>query len=200
MPAVLEFFFDFTSPYSYLASTQVEALAQRNGARIVWRPFLLGAVFKATGNSPPLSVPAKGAYMVKDLQDWVRQYGLPELALPSTFPVPSVKANRLALVALAEGKGPAFIHATFRAIFQAGRDVGELDMLGELAASVGLDAKVALARIEQQDVKDELRRNTDDAVARGAFGAPTFFVGDDMYCGNDRLFLVEKSLMNQKGA
>lgn len=200
MSTSLEFFFDFTSPYSYLASTQVERLAERTGARLVWRPFLLGGVFKATGNVPPLSVPAKGQYMLKDLQDWAREYGLPPLRLPPTFPIPSVKANRLALVALEQGRGPALVHALYRAIFQEGRSAENPDVLGAVAAEVGLVPEEALARIERPEVKDALRRNTDEAVARGAFGAPSFFIGEDLYFGNDRLLLVERALVRARGA
>jgi 2-hydroxychromene-2-carboxylate isomerase len=199
MPATLEFFFDFSSTYSYLAATQVEALAERTGSRLAWRPFLLGAVFKATGNSPPISVAAKGAWMLEDLRAWAREYRLPPFVMPPTFPIPSVKANRLALVALEQGRGPALVHALYRAIFQEGREVGEADVLGQVAAAAGLDPAAALARIEQQEVKDALRRNTEEAVERGAFGAPTFFVGRDMFWGNDRLHRVERALREAAG-
>lgn len=196
MTKSLEFFFDFTSTYSYLASTRIEAMVRDTGVTLHWRPFLLGVVFKATDNVAPLVHPsqAKVAYLLKDIRDWTRHYGLPEFRLPDVFPVPSLKANRLALVAIEQGKGPAFIHATYAAIFQQGRDLGDLEVLGELAAAAGLDAGAALERMEDPAIKAALKANTDEAVARGAFGAPTLFLGDDLYFGNDRLPLVERAL------
>jgi 2-hydroxychromene-2-carboxylate isomerase len=194
MAKTLEFFFDYASPYSYLACNQVEAVAQRTGAELRWRPFLLGAVFKATGNNTPTLVPAKGVYIGKDLQDWVSYLGLPALVLPESFPINSLKANRLALVAAEQGKVAAFSHAAYRAAFAEGKDLSDPKVLAEVARGVGLDADKALAQLESQELKDALRRNTDEALSRGAFGAPTFFVGDDMFFGNDRLMFVERAL------
>jgi 2-hydroxychromene-2-carboxylate isomerase len=194
MAKTLEFFFDYTSTYSYLASEQVEALAERTGAELRWRPFLLGAVFKATGNVPPLSNASKAGYLLKDVLDWCRYLGLPDLRMPEAFPANSLKANRLGLVAAEQGRIAAFSHAAFRAIFVEGKDLNDPRVLAELARAVGLEPEAALARTENQEIKDALRRNTEEAVARGAFGAPTFFVGEDMYFGNDRLVLVERAL------
>lgn len=194
MSKTLEFFYDHSSPFSYLASTQLEALGRRTGAEIVWRPFLLGAVFKATQNVGPLSVPAKVMYLVKDLQDWARAYGLPEITLPDEWPVSSLKANRLSLVAQEEGKLIPFSQRVFRAHFAEGRDTSSPEVLAAILAELGLDPTACLARADSQPIKDRLRQNTDEAVARGAFGAPTFFIGDDMYMGNDRLHFVEKAL------
>jgi 2-hydroxychromene-2-carboxylate isomerase len=194
MSKTLEFFYDHSSPYSYLASTQLEALGRRTGAQIVWRPFLLGAVFKATQNVGPVAVPAKLMYLVKDLRDWTREYGLPEIVLPDEWPVFSLKANRLSLVAEEEGKLIPFSQRVFRALFAERRDTSSPEVLLEILAEVGLDPAACLARSESQPIKDRLRQNTDEAVARGAFGAPTFFISDDMYMGNDRLHFVEKAL------
>jgi 2-hydroxychromene-2-carboxylate isomerase len=194
MAKTLEFFFDYASTYSYLACNQVEAVAQRTGAELRWRPFLLGAVFKATGNHTPLQIPQKGVYIAKDIQDWLRYLKLPALVLPESFPANSLKANRMALVAAEHGKVAAFSHAAYRAAFAEGRDLNDPKVLAELARQVGLDPDKALAHIENQEIKDALRRNTEEAVARGAFGAPTFFVGDNMFFGNDRLMFVEQAL------
>jgi 2-hydroxychromene-2-carboxylate isomerase len=195
MARTLEFFFDYASPYSYLASEQLEAVAERTGAELRWRPFLLGAVFKATGNVPPISTASKASYLAKDLLDWTRYLKLPEFRMPENFPINSLKANRLGLVAAEQGRIAAFSHATFRAIFAEGRDVADPKVLADLARAVGLDADKALAKLENQEIKDALRRNTDEALARGAFGAPTFFVGDEMFFGNDRLIFVERALL-----
>ena len=194
MAKTLEFFFDYASTYSYLACNQVEAVAQRTGAELRWRPFLLGAVFKATGNHTPLQIPQKGVYIAKDIQDWLRYLKLPALVLPESFPANSLKANRMALVAAEHGKVAAFSHAAYRAAFAEGRDLNDPKVLAELARQVGLEPDKALAHIENQEIKDALRRNTEEAVARGAFGAPTFFVGDNMFFGNDRLMFVEQAL------
>jgi 2-hydroxychromene-2-carboxylate isomerase len=194
MSKTLEFFFDYASPYSYLASAQVEALAARTGAELRWRPFLLGAVFKATGNPSPLQVAAKARYLFKDLVDWTRYLGLPDFRMPETFPIASLQANRLGLVAAEQGRIAAFSHAVYRAVFVEGKNLGEAAVLGEIARAAGLEPGPALAHSENQEIKDALKRNTEEAVARGAFGAPTFFVGEDMFFGNDRLALVEHRL------
>jgi len=194
MAKTLEFFFDYSSPYSYLACEQVEALIQRTGAELRWRPFLLGAVFKATGNVPPITSPSKGMYLAKDLQDWTHYLGLPPFRMPDDFPINSLKVNRLGLVAAEQGRIVPFSKAAFRAAFVHGKNVNDPAVLAELARAAELDPDKALARLENQEIKDALRRNTEEAVSRGAFGAPTFFVGDRMFFGNDRLMFVERAL------
>ncbi|WP_224361810.1 2-hydroxychromene-2-carboxylate isomerase [Hyalangium versicolor] len=194
MAKTLEFFFDYASVYSYLASTQVEEVAKRTGAELRWRVFLLGAVFKAAGNVSPVTVASKATYLVKDLQDWTSYLGLPPFQMPSNFPFNSLKVNRLGLVAAEEGKIAAFSHAVYRAAFADGRDLNDPAVIAEVLHSVGLDAEKAQARAETQDIKDALRRNTEEAIARGAFGAPLFFVGEEMFFGNDRLMFVERAL------
>lgn len=194
MAKTLEFFFDYASPYSYLASEQLEAVVQRTGVEVRWRPFLLGAVFKATGNVPPITTPSKGMYLAKDLDDWTGYLNLSKFRLPDEFPINSLKANRLGLVAAEQGRIVPFSLAAFRAAFVHGRDLNSLEVLTGLLREVGLEPEKALARLENQEIKDALRRNTDEAVSRGAFGAPTFFVGERMFFGNDRLMFVERAL------
>lgn len=194
MARTLEFFFDYASPYSYLASEQVEAVAKRTGAEVRWRPFLLGAVFKATGNSSPVTNAQKAVYLSKDLADWARHLGLPEFQFPSSFPANSLKADRLGLVAAEHGCIVPFTHATYRAAFAEGKDINDPSVLAELARRVGLDPEKALAQADSQETKDALRRNTEEAVSRGAFGAPTLFVGDQLFFGNDRMMFVERAL------
>ncbi|MGA9523988.1 MAG: 2-hydroxychromene-2-carboxylate isomerase [Myxococcaceae bacterium] len=194
MAKTLEFFFDYGSPYSWLACTQIDAIAQRTSAEVRWRPFLLGAVFKATGNHAPAQNMYKARYLLKDLGDWTRAYGLPAFVLPPDFPSDSIKANRLGLVAEELGKLPAYSHAVYRAGFTEGRDISQPQVLADLLRGAGMDPQAAFARMLSQEIKDRLRKNTDEAVERGAFGAPTFFIGDDMYFGNDRLPFVEAAL------
>ncbi len=187
----LEFFYDFTSPYSYLASTRVEAVAARAGATVRFRPFLLGGVFKATGNRAPLEVPAKGRHMWVDLSRWAERLGVP-LARPATFPIASILALRAALAAEQEGKLVPFTHAVFRAYWAEGRDIASPEVLAAVATSVGLDGAARVARAP--DFKAALAESTQSAIDRGAVGAPTFFVGDEMFVGNDRLDFVEEAL------
>jgi 2-hydroxychromene-2-carboxylate isomerase len=194
MAKTLEFFFDYASPYSYFACEQVEAVAQRTGAELRWRPFLLGAVFKATGNVPPVSTANKAAWLLRDVQDWASYLGLPPFRMPESFPINSLKANRLGLVAAEHGRIAPFSHAAFRAAFAEGRDLADPQVLAELARAAEVDPAQALAKAETQEIKDALRRNTDEALARGAFGAPTFLVGDELFFGNDRLMFVERAL------
>lgn len=187
----LEFFYDFVSPYSYLASTRVEALARRTGAALRWRPFLLGGVLKATGNTAPAEIPAKYRYVKVDVGRWGQRLGVP-IALPPTHPFPTVLAMRCALAAEARGALVPFTHAAFRAAWVDGRDLTSPEVLAAVAASVGLDGAALVAAAPEQ--RAALVAQTDEAVRRGAFGAPTFFVGEEMFVGNDRLDFVEEAL------
>jgi 2-hydroxychromene-2-carboxylate isomerase len=199
MQRTLEFFFDCASPYSYLASTRIEGIAQRTGAQLVWRPFLLGAVFKATGNGGMTDNLYRARYFLKDLGDWCRAYRLPPFKLPPSFPMDALKADRLALVAHEQGKLPAFVHAVFRAGFALGRDTSSPQVLSDVLRAVELDPQAAFARMLSPEIKSQLRKNTDEAIDRGAFGAPACFVGEDMYFGNDRLAFVEAALVRKEG-
>jgi 2-hydroxychromene-2-carboxylate isomerase len=189
----IEFFFDLASPYSYLAATQLPALAARTGAALVWKPFVLFAVFKAAENDMPARVPAKAQYMLKDLQRWARHYGV-AFRLNSRFPVNAVKAARLVLAGEDQGRGAETAMAAFRAVWAEDRDVTDPKELAALAEQAGLDAERAVAAIESQAIKDRLRAHTDDAIRRGAFGAPAIFVGDELFWGNDRLHFVEEAM------
>ncbi len=192
-PPVIEFFFDIASAYSYLAATQVDALSERTGAVVRWRPFLLGAVLKATGNEMPARVPKKAMYMLADIGRWADEYRIP-LVFPKTFPINSLATQR-ALVAVAEehpDRVRDFACALFRAYWADGREVTTPEAIAAIANEVGLDGASVAAASSDQRIKDRLREWTDEAVARGAFGSPTFFVGDDLFWGNDRLPHVER--------
>jgi 2-hydroxychromene-2-carboxylate isomerase len=172
----------------------VERVCGRTGAELKWRPTLLGAIFKATGNVSPVANPTKAMYLFKDLSDWARHYGLPAFVLPEGFPSSALKADRLGIVAQQQGRLPAFTHAAYAAAFQKGQDLNAPTVLAEVLGQAGMDVAASLEKAEAPTAKDALRANTDDAVARGAFGLPLFFVGEDMYVGNDRLFFVEAAL------
>ncbi len=191
--ATIEFFWDAVSPYSYLASTRIDALAERTGATIAWRPFLLGGVFEATGNPgnrASFGNPAKLRFMMADLKLWARSYGVP-LTQPQPFPTNSMLAGRAALAAPAE-KLVDFSRRVIRAYWGEGRDVSKPEEIVRVATDVGLDGAALIERTQDPAIKDQLRKNTEEAVQRGAFGAPTFFVGQQMFWGNDRLPLLEE--------
>ena len=194
MTRELEFFFDVGSPYSYLAATQLHELERRTGATIRWRPFLLGGVFKATGNEMPARVPAKARWMLSDLHRWAAHYGVP-FKMSTRFPINSLLCQRvLTAAALAdEATVKPLTLALYAAYWVDDRDVSDPATISEIAAGAGLDAAL-LEAAGAQPTKDALRAATEEAVERGAFGAPTFFVGQEMFWGNDRLHLVEELL------
>lgn len=187
--ATLEFFYDFVSPYSYLASTRVEAEAARVGGTVRFRPFLLGGVFVATGNRAPIDTPAKGRHLATDLGRWAARLGIP-FTWPAKFPVSTVLAMRTAFAAEKAGKLVPFTHAMYRAYWAEGRDLSDPAVIAEVAGKVGLDGAALLA--DAPNHKEALKAQTQEAIDRGSFGAPTFFVGQEMFVGNDRLdFAVE---------
>jgi 2-hydroxychromene-2-carboxylate isomerase len=190
----VEIFFDFVSSYSYLAATQLPELARRTGATIVWRPFVLGAVLKATGNDAPARVAPKARWIGQDTMRWAALYGIP-WQMSSHFPLNTVKAMRLVL--LDETKAEATALAAFRAMWAEDRNIAEEPELRRIAEAGGHDATAALAAIEDVRIKDKLRANTDEAIARGAFGAPTMMVDEQLFWGNDRLQFVEAALNQQ---
>jgi 2-hydroxychromene-2-carboxylate isomerase len=191
--ARLDYFFDYVSPFSYLADTQLPAILGRTGAEIVYRPFLLGGVMQAAKNSPPITVPNKGKYMMIDLARWSSRYGV-ELNPNPHFPVNTLQAMRAAVAALDDPRFCDFHRAMFRAVWVEGKNLSDPDVLRAQIDGAGLNGAAILARSKEQDVKDTLRRNSEEAVERGAFGAPTFFLGDEMFWGNDRLDFLEEAL------
>jgi len=200
----LEFFYDVGSPWTYLAFHRIEALAAELGAELVFRPILVGGVFNAVNQAvyAARANPSKPrwAYMQKDLQDWARLYGLRILFPPRVFPVNSVKAMRGALAAFDAGRGVEFSRAAFEAYFGEDRDISRDEVLADVAARCGLDPEALRARLATPELKQRLRASTDELVARGGFGSPTFFVdGSDMYFGNDRLVLVREALRRVPG-
>lgn len=192
MSGAVEFFFDFMSPYSYLASTRIEAMVQPSG--VVWRPCFLPGLLRATDNRGPAEIPAKLAHLMKDLNDWSEHLGLPPIRLPETVPFLATQANRCALVALDEGKGAEFIKPMFRAIWCQGRSANDGQVIAEVLTAAGLDAASVLTQAATPALKDRLRAATEEAVARGAYGVPAFFVGDELFMGNDRLDFVVRRL------
>ena len=191
----VEFFFDVGSPTTYLAYTQLPAVAAACGAQIAWRPMLLGGVFKATGNASPVTVPAKGRWMNHDIAQWARRYGVPLVFNPH-FPV-----NTLTLMRGAVGmqlREPAqfqrYLEVVFGAMWREPRNLNDAEVLAQVLREGGFDPAQLAALAADPEVKAKLVANTEEAVARGAFGAPTFFVGPRMYFGQDRLEFVREAL------
>jgi 2-hydroxychromene-2-carboxylate isomerase len=196
---MIEFFFDCSSPWTYLAFHNILPMAAELDIAIAWRPILVGGVFNAVNPSVYESrdnpVPAKAAYLRKDLADWARFAGLEILFPPTVFPVNSVKAMRGCVLLEAEGKLVAFARAAFEAYWSDDEDISQDDVLARVCRRAGVDADFLLAGIGAQSIKDRLRANTEELIRRGGFGSPTMFVGGtDMYFGNDRLVLVRDAV------
>ena len=196
MSTQIEFFFDPASTYSYLAATQIEAFAKQHATTVVWKPFLLGKAFEATGNKMPALIPAKGKYLFKDASLWAKLYGVP-FVFPKNFPLNSVLASRATIAADQAGQGVPFALAMFKAYWAEGADLSQPDAIAAVANGVGLDGTALVAATGEAAVKDVLRANTEDAIARGVFGAPTFFIGKQMFWGNDRLPLMSAFLKGE---
>ncbi len=193
----LEFFYDCSSPWTYLAFSKIEEVARRHRAELIWKPFLVGGVFNTVNPSVYESrsnpVKAKARYYGKDLQDWAHFYGL-KIGNPTVFPVNSVKAMRGAFVAEEHGKISPYSRRVFENYWGEDRDISKDEVLGEIVRAVGLDVNEFFAKIGSEPYKSKLRANTDELIARGGFGSPTMFVDGSMFFGNDRLVLVEWEL------
>jgi len=191
----VEFFFDFGSPATYLAWTQLPGICNASGATLVYRPMLLGGVFQATGNASPVTVPAKGKYMLTDLARFARRYGV-SMRFNPHFPI-----NTLALMRGAVGlqmrqpqRFDDFVSAIFKSMWVEGCNMGDPAVVGDVLVQAGFDAQSVLELTTDPAVKEALKANTEEAVRRGAFGAPTMFVGDQMFFGQDRLDFVREAL------
>ncbi len=194
MPRELEFFFDYGSPFSYLADTQLSGIAARSGASVVHRPMLLGAVLKATGNASPMTVPAKGRYMGRELERWASRYGVRFQANPFPFLGNTLRLMRGAVASQRLGVFDRYHPAIFAAAWADRQDLGDDAVFRAVLGHAGVDADALARAIDEQATKDQLRGSTEVAVERGVFGAPTIFVGAEMFWGNDRLDWVERAL------
>jgi 2-hydroxychromene-2-carboxylate isomerase len=196
--ARLEFFFDCSSPWTYLAFHEIEEVAREADAELSWRPILVGGVFNSVNptvyEQRANPTPAKAAYYGKDLADWARLYGL-TIGMPPVFPVNSVKAMRGAFVAVEHGRISPYARAVFEAYWGRLEDISQDEVLEKIVSSVDLPPAEFFEKIAHPEYKAKLRDNTDELILRGGFGSPTLFVnGDDMYFGNDRLVLVRRAL------
>lgn len=186
----LDFYFDFGSAPSYLAHTQLSGIASRTGVELIYKPVLLGAIFKKTGNFPPGRTPEKLAWFRGDMALFARKYGVP-FAFPN-FPVTNtIGLLRGAFVAREQGCFAAYCDTVFEALWVKGLDIQDETVLADTLTEAGFDAGTFITGIGRQEIKEQLTATTQEAVARGVFGAPTFFTGGRLFFGQDRLEFVE---------
>jgi 2-hydroxychromene-2-carboxylate isomerase len=195
MSKSIDFYFDFGSPTSYLAHTQLPRIAADAGAALVYKPVLLGGIFQATGNSPPAQVPAKGRYMFSDLERFAARYRVP-LAFNPFFPINTLQLMRGAtgLQLRQPDRFPSYVDTVFRGMWVEKLNLGDPAVLGPMLAKAGFEPQALLGLAADAEVKERLKADTAAAVARGLFGAPTMFVGQEMYFGQDRLDFVREAL------
>ena len=191
----VEFYFDLGSPYSYLAYYRLLQMAEQQEIQIVYKPILLGGVFKATGNRSPIEIPVKGAYSILDMQRWAEYYQIPMQMNPH-FPM-----NTLTLMRILTGvqllhleKFEQVLKLLFDAMFGTPQNLNEPTVLAEVLEPSGFSVEDIMSMVQSDVVKQKLITETEQAILRGIFGAPTFFVGDEMYWGQDRLHFVEQAL------
>ena len=196
MSTPIEFFFDPASTYSYLAATQIEAFAKEHGTTVQWKPFLLGKAFEATGNKMPASVPAKAKYLFKDCTLWAKHYKVP-FAMPKVFPLHSVLALRVCIAARRITGSEDTTLKLLHAYWAEGKDLSQPEVMAATLTALGLDAAQLMDAATSPEVKDTLKANTDEAIAKGVFGAPTFFINGQMFWGNDRLPLMAAYLKGE---
>jgi len=200
---LLDCYFDCSSPWTWLGFRSLQPIAAEFGVEVNWRPILVGGVFNSVNPSVYASrdnpVPAKQAYLVKDLADWARHCGLKINFPPAVFPVNSVKAMRGCIWLQPQGLLVPFAEAAFEAYWSHDQDISQDAVLTALCGQLGIDDKAFFAGIAEQGVKDILRANTETLIARGGFGSPTIFVDDDMYFGNDRMPLIREALRRRAG-
>jgi 2-hydroxychromene-2-carboxylate isomerase len=195
MSKTVEFYFDLGSPATYLAYTQLPKICEQTDSQLVYVPILLGGVFKATGNASPATVPAKGRYMFIDLDRYAKRYGVP-LKINPHFPI-----NTLVLMRAVTGmqmrhpeRFAAFVDCLFKALWIEGRNLNDPATVGAVLSENGFDPQEILALSADEDVKSALKDTTEKAVQRGVFGAPSMFVGEQLFFGQDRLDFVIEAL------
>lgn len=196
--ATIEFFYDYSSPWTYFASTRIEDFCAQNKAELIWKPFLVGGVFNKVNPSVyqrrENPIPPKDAYYRKDMEDWARFLGL-TIVRPSVFPVNSVKALRGAFVAIEEGTISPYSKAMFEAYWRDDKDISQEGVLTEIVSGCGMNVDDFMTKIADDRIKRKLFETTDELIARGGFGTPTFFINEkDMYFGNDRFELMQAAL------
>jgi 2-hydroxychromene-2-carboxylate isomerase len=202
MTPKVEFHFDFGSPNAYFVHKLVPQVEQRTGVKFTYVPILLGGVFKLTNNQPPMlqfkDIKSKLDYQRLEIVRFIKKHGLSQFKMNPHFPVNTVQIMRGAVAAEMDGQLAKYVDAVFHHMWEEGKKMDDPAVIRAALDSSGLDGARTLARIQEQDVKDKLLKNTEASVARGTFGAPTFFVGDEIYFGKDRLRDVEEEITAAK--
>ena len=194
MSKTIDFYFYFGSPTAYLAYKRLQQLKAEYGCTIDYKPVLLGGLFKASGNMSPVTVPAKGKYMMKyDLPRFAKLYQVP-LGSNAHFPINTLNLMRGAVAALGQDYFDTYVDAVYNAIWVNGENMGDLNVVTRVLSDVGLNGQQIIAGTQDPEVKAGLISNTEAAVARGCFGAPTMFVDGDMFFGQDRMQFIEMAL------
>jgi 2-hydroxychromene-2-carboxylate isomerase len=195
MNAPIFFYFDFSSPYGYIGSERIEALAHRHGRSVDWRPMLLGAAFKVAGTAPLTSVPLKGDYSKRDILRSARFHGVP-LRLPSKFPIATQGPARIVVWQRGQDAGavPRLVKALYRAYFVDDRDISDPGTAADVARSAGIDGAATRAAIDDPSVKDALKRDVDAAIGAGVFGSPYVVVDGEPFWGMDRFEQIDRWL------
>jgi 2-hydroxychromene-2-carboxylate isomerase len=198
MPEQVEFHFDFGSPNAYFAHQLIPGIEQRTGAKFQYVPILLGGVFKLTNNQPPMlqfkGIKNKGEYQRLEVRRFIKKHGLTRFQMNPHFPVNTVQIMRGAVASQAMGTFQRYVDVVFAAMWEEGKKMDDAEVIAATLAAGGLDAAETLRRIQEQGVKDQLIKNTEGSVARGTFGAPTFFVGNEIFFGKDSLGAVEEEI------
>ena len=184
----IEFWFDFSSPYGYLASYRIDRIGEEFGRDVLWRPYLLGVVFKSSGQSPLVSQPMRGPYHLKDMQRTARKLNVP-MVLPEGFPMATIAAGRAFYWMESQDPRRArdLAKALYRAAFAQGRNITTSEVVAEVGRELGIDPAATLAGIAAAPAKERLKAETDNAIAKGIFGSPFVLVEDEPFWGNDRL-------------
>lgn len=191
----VDFYYDYGSPASYLAWTQLPGLCQRHQAALNYKPIVLGAIFKATGNASPAAVPAKGRYVMQDLARWAKKWGV-QLNVNPHFPIDTIVLMKMAVGVQLRmpQRFDSFNRSIFSALWVDARNLGDATEVARTLHGAAFNPAVMQGLTVETDVRESLRRNTNEAIDRGAFGAPTYFVGDEMFWGQDRLQMLEETL------
>jgi len=200
--ANVEFIFDFGSPNSYFAHRVIPDIERRTGAKFVYVPALLGGIFKLTNNKPPMiqfqGIKNKPEYEALEMRRFVARHHLDSYQFNPHFPVNTLKIMRGAVAAQESGVLAPYVEAVFHFMWETPRKMDDVDVIRDSLRESGLDADGLLALSESPEIKDRLMRNTADAVERGVFGSPSFFVGRELFFGKDRLREVEEEILRQK--
>ena len=199
MSGIIEFFFDFSSPYGYFAIDKIESLARKQGREAVWKPIMLGAAFKKTGNVPLAEQPIKGDYCKHDWERMAVYMGLP-WTLPDPFPIPTLAAARAFYWLNERDKDLAkkFARAAYHQYFGEGKDITSVDAVAEIAAGLNIDPAELTSAVANSEIKARLKQETTDAIDRGVFGSPFFIVDGEGFWGSDRMWMIKKHLQQDR--